>query len=74
MKDDLNAKFMFQGIDTSLLLDALKGKINANDLMKNELANRGIGPKGTWVGFDKAKTLWENSYFVDNRWVTIPTV
>jgi hypothetical protein len=44
--------------DTKVLLDIVNGKINAVELAKWAIANRGLGKTGEWVGFDNAKKIW----------------
>lgn len=55
--DDENPRFLFTMTFTTLLLQIAEGKIDARELAKKELANRGLGKKGEWVGFDKAAEL-----------------
>lgn len=47
----------FQVIDSNLLAAAARGEIDLNHLARMELANRGQGTKGEWVGFDQAKQI-----------------
>ncbi len=56
--DEENPDYMFQMIHTKLLLMVATKKIDAVKLAKTELAQRGLGKSGSWVGFDKAKTEW----------------
>lgn len=44
---------------TRFLLLAATGKIDFNELAKEELAARGLGKDGKWVGFKEARRLWE---------------
>ena len=54
LPDELNPEYMFQTIDSALLVKAFNGEINLDDLVKKELSNRGLDPKtGAWVGFSK---------------------
>ena len=55
--DELNPKYIFNGISTALLVQALKGEIDLLKLVKNELINRGLNDEGQWVGFENAKKL-----------------
>jgi hypothetical protein len=57
--DDKNPDFIFQGTHTKLLLAIAAGKLDAKAAAKKELANRGLGKSGTWVGFDKAREMWK---------------
>jgi hypothetical protein len=56
--DDLNPKYIFSLTATVLLMAIAKGEIKPVKLSKRELANRGIGKGGFWVGFDNAKKEW----------------
>lgn len=40
------------------MLKAAKGELDLNLLAKLEMANRGLGKNGEWVGFDKAAKIW----------------
>ena len=55
-----NPKYMFQGMDTKLLVKIATGKVNAQEYAKWEMTNRGFGKKGEWLGFDKADKLWKS--------------
>jgi hypothetical protein len=57
MDDFKNPKFMFQCMDTELLTKAVNGEINVLQLIKTELANRGLDSNGKWVGFKKSAEL-----------------
>jgi len=56
--DDLNPKYIFKLTATTLLVAIAKREIKPIELAKKELANRGIGKDGFWVGFDNAKKEW----------------
>lgn len=58
--DDENPKYMFQGMNTKLLVKIATGKINAQEYAKYEMTNRGFGKKGEWLGFDEAGKLWKS--------------
>lgn len=49
--DDLNPRYLYQGIATDLLVAIGKGQINPIELANKELANRGLNENGEWVGF-----------------------
>jgi hypothetical protein len=51
---------VLQTCNTSALLDAALGRVEVLDMIRAELANRGVGLTGEWVGFPKAHALWEN--------------
>jgi len=51
--DELNPNFIFQSSFTELLVQIASGKIDANELAKQELKNRGLDLEGKWVGFKK---------------------
>ena len=55
--DDLNPKFLFSTTASTLLVNALNGTINLQDLAAKELANRGLDGHGKWVGFDRAAEI-----------------
>jgi len=57
--DDDNPIYMFQGMSTKLLIKIASGKINAQEYAKHQMAQRGFGKKGEWVGFDQAEKIWK---------------
>lgn len=57
MPDQHNPAFLFSCISNSILVDIVSGNVDAMLLAKNELAARGLGVNGEWVGFDKAKKV-----------------
>jgi len=52
-----------QTVDTGLILDAIKGEVDLIDLMKDEMASRGLDANGLWIGFDAAEKLWKTLYW-----------
>lgn len=56
--DEQNPQYLYSTTHIKLLTQIAKGKIDANKLAKAEMANRGMGKSGKWVGFDKAKKEW----------------
>jgi hypothetical protein len=42
---------------TKVLLAIARGEIDLNRIAKEELAARGLGLHGEWVGFEKARTI-----------------
>lgn len=58
LSDDLNPIFLFGTAHTELLLAIATGKLDAVQLAKEELANRGLGQTGKWVGFAQAEAEW----------------
>lgn len=42
---------------TKVLLAIARGEIDLNRIAKEELAARGLGLNGEWVGFEKARTI-----------------
>lgn len=58
MPDELREDLMFNMTATELLLQIAEGEIDPVELAKRQLANRGLGKKGEWVGFDKAEKTW----------------
>jgi len=57
--DDLNPEFIFDGIDTSLLLKLASGELNADFLIRRAIADRGLDKAGRWVGFDASSVVWD---------------
>lgn len=49
---------VLQVASTRLLVAAALGKIDLNALARTELASRGIGTEGRWVGFNRATKDW----------------
>lgn len=58
LPDDRNPIFLFGMTHTEILMAIATGKIDAVQLAKEQLAGRGIGQDGKWVGFDCAETEW----------------
>lgn len=46
-------------VGRSVLLAAARGQVNLNLLARQELANRGYDKDGLWVGFKRARELYE---------------
>lgn len=57
--DEFNPQFLFNMTAGELLVAIAKGELDAVELAKKELANRGTGINGFWVGFDNAKKEWK---------------
>jgi len=57
--DDLNPEYVFNIVHTELLLKLATGAVNAQELARKNMASRGLGCSGKWVGFDQAKKEWE---------------
>ncbi len=55
--DDINPRFIFSLTATALLVEALRGDFDIKQLIRRELANRGLNTEGNWVGFDKAAKI-----------------
>ena len=72
MKDEKNPKFLFSLTDVDLLLAIAKDQIDPVDLAKKELANRGLGSDGKWMGFPEAKNFWNVTYYRNGKMITIP--
>jgi len=53
LADDDNPIFIFSDTRIKLLADIISGKIDAKELAKMELKNRGVNEKGEWVGYNK---------------------
>lgn len=70
LKDDLNPKFLFQSTHTNILVDAISGKLNLQNLAMNELVSRGFNASGIWVGFEQAKKEFDldsNEILIDHE-------
>ena len=52
--DDINPRFIFSTTATALLAEALRGDFDLKQLIRRELANRGLNADGNWVGFAEA--------------------
>ena len=60
MADEKNPAFMFQMTDKELLLKAIWGEINLQELLEKEMINRGLSPiTGEWVGPRKSAALFK---------------
>ncbi len=57
LSDELNPQYMFALTYTELLVKALNGEIDLEMLARQEMANRGLGKDGKWVGFDAAAKI-----------------
>lgn len=55
--DSTNPTFTFSCTSAALLLAIADGILDANELARQELANRGLDADGTWVGFDRAREI-----------------
>lgn len=55
LPDDLNPVYLFSTTKTQLLVKLVKGDVNALDLVRYELAERGLDMEGKWIGFEAAK-------------------
>ena len=51
LRDHENPIFIFSMTETSLLVQIANGELNAQELAKRELENRGLNINGAWVGF-----------------------
>jgi hypothetical protein len=57
--DETNPKFLFHTTHTKLVKAVATGSLDARELAKREMANRGLGKNGEWVGFDEAAKEWK---------------
>jgi hypothetical protein len=48
-----------QTFDNDLLTVLAKGELDVQVLFRTAIAQRGLDPKGEWVGFAKAKEVWQ---------------
>ncbi len=61
LPDDLNPNFIFEMTGHSLLMDIVNGKVDLMQLARNQMANRGLGRNGEWIGFAAAAKLWKET-------------
>lgn len=55
------ADMYLQTFPTHILLAALRGEIDLNELVKQQLVNRGLDANGKWVGFAESARLMADS-------------
>ena len=55
LPDEENPIFLFSQIHKDLLVDIVNGKIDAAELARIELKNRGLNEKGRFVGWKNDK-------------------
>ena len=58
LSDDNNPEYLFNGINNSILIAAIKGEVDLMKLAKKEMANRGLDLNGEWIGFKEAGKLY----------------
>ncbi len=61
--DDTNPNFIFQGVNTTLLIAAMRHEIDLDGLVRSELVARGLGLHGQHVGHSVARELWDTYYW-----------
>ena len=49
---------ILQGIDTDVLVEIASGTVDPGELARIELAQRGLGKDGKWIGFPQSRQLW----------------
>lgn len=57
-EDDKNPNYLFAMTWTELLVKVASKKVDAVMIAKKELANRGIGKNGKWVGHEESAKEW----------------
>ena len=57
--DELNPEFLFQDIETELLLKLASGELNADFLIRRALSHRGLDKAGKWIGFSASMVVWD---------------
>jgi len=72
MLDKKNPAYLFQEADTSILLAIAQDRIDPVELAKKELASRGLGSNGQWIGFKAARDFWGIAFYRNGKLVTIP--
>lgn len=55
--DDNDPRFLFSGTHTVLLSAILAGQVDPMELVRREMANRGLDADGQWVGFKRAEAV-----------------
>lgn len=50
-----------QTASITILTAAARGELDLNDLARRELAHRGLDRDGKWIGFDKAREVYQRS-------------
>lgn len=53
ISDELNPELLFNQTYTELLVKIANGEIDAVELAKQQLKNRGLNADGKWIGFKK---------------------
>jgi hypothetical protein len=48
-----------QTADTAILVAAASGRLDLSELARLELAHRGLDHEGQWVGFERARAIYE---------------
>ena len=56
--DDRDPQFLFSLTHTELLLRIASGELDPVAMARRQLANRGLGTRGEWLGFKEAEALW----------------
>lgn len=51
LQDELNPDLLFNSTYTELLVQIANGEIDAVELAKLQLKNRGLNLQGKWIGF-----------------------
>ena len=62
MKDEQNPNFIFSTTNTELLLKVVNRDVDIIEIAKKELADRGMGRHGQWIGFSDAKEYWKRVF------------
>lgn len=57
--DETNPDFLFSMTHVKLVKAVATGRLDAKKLAQREMANRGLGKNGKWVGFDQAAKEWK---------------
>lgn len=59
VSDSQNPAFLFSLTSVDLLLAIAAGLVDPMHRVRKELANRGLDANGKWIGFDRARQIWE---------------
>ena len=60
IEDEINPIFLYSQINAGLLIDIISGKIDAVQLARMEMWNRGLDMKtGKWIGWHKGEDSYQ---------------
>lgn len=56
--DENNPNYILNITPTEVLIKIAIGEIDINQLVQDQLKNRGIDKSGAWVGFKESSKIW----------------